>query len=156
MNLRKSLHNQISIYVCNGILWIILWTVYFNSQIHKRFKLTKGLIIMSWISRTFQSSAVGFPVNKLCCAFIHTQNRSTAQHRHFWWGFLNNLTQTDQMKCTRRTRKNCVKNAGINPNKEELRSVRKTVIQWNGRRRTTMGTGICYLLTIFTFWMVNY
>ncbi|XP_016401458.1 cullin-9-like [Sinocyclocheilus rhinocerous] len=42
------------------------------------------------------------------------------------------------MKRTRRTRKNCVV---VNPNKEELRSVRKTVIQWNGRGRTIMGTG---------------
>ncbi|KAK2911886.1 hypothetical protein Q8A67_004019 [Cirrhinus molitorella] len=46
-----------------------------------------------------------------------------------------------QMKRTRRTRKNGMKNADVNKKNEELRSVRKTVIQWNGRGRTTMGAG---------------
>lgn len=54
------------------------------------------------------------------------------------------------MKHTR-TRNNCVKNEGINTNKEELRSVRDMVIWWNGRGQTTVGSGICCLLTICTF-----
>ncbi|XP_026066876.1 uncharacterized protein LOC113049059 isoform X2 [Carassius auratus] len=44
------------------------------------------------------------------------------------------------MKHTR-TRNNCVKNEGINTNKEELRSVRDMVIWWNGRGQTTVGSG---------------
>ncbi|XP_059406402.1 uncharacterized protein LOC132141145 isoform X2 [Carassius carassius] len=44
------------------------------------------------------------------------------------------------MKHTR-TRKICVKNEGINTNKEELRSVRDTVIRWNGRGQTIVGSG---------------
>lgn len=54
------------------------------------------------------------------------------------------------MKRTR-TRNKRVKGEGINTN-EELRSVRHTVIRWNGRGQTTVGSsGICCLLTIYTF-----
>lgn len=55
------------------------------------------------------------------------------------------------MKRTTRTRKIRVKDEGINTSKEELRSVRQTVIRWNARGQTTYGAGICCLLTIYTF-----
>ncbi len=55
------------------------------------------------------------------------------------------------MKRTRETRKKQVKNESINTNKEEVRSMRQTVIRWNGRGQTIVGSGICCLLTTYTF-----